>query len=60
VVVDREDDVRFTRTVLAAHHPAAGRVSVHPTVGAGDRLLGHNILHIVADGRPLRPPVCAA
>lgn len=60
VVVDREDDVRFTRTVLAAHHPAAGRVVVHPTVGGGGRLLWHDILHAVADGRPLRAPACAA
>ncbi|MFD9224929.1 hypothetical protein ACFWDI_34155 [Streptomyces sp. NPDC060064] len=60
VVVDRADDVRFTRTVLAAHHPAAGRVVVHPTVGGGDRLLWHDVLHAVADGRPLRAPSCAA
>ncbi|MFD8005233.1 hypothetical protein [Streptomyces mirabilis] len=60
VVVDRADDMRFTRTVLAAHHPAAGRVVIHPTVGGGDRLLWHDILHAVADGRPLRAPSCAA
>ncbi|MEV6503396.1 hypothetical protein [Streptomyces prunicolor] len=60
VVVDRADDVRFTRTVLAAHHPAAGRVVIHPTVGGGDRLLWHDVLHAVADGRPLRAPSCAA
>ncbi|WOX15519.1 hypothetical protein [Streptomyces sp. N50] len=60
VVVDREGDVRFTRTVLAAHHPAAGRVVVHPTVSGGGRLLWHDVLHAVADGRPLRSPVCAA
>ncbi|WP_406841881.1 hypothetical protein ACICHK_43630 (plasmid) [Streptomyces sp. AHU1] len=59
-VVDREDDVRFTRTVLAAHHPAAGRVVVHPTVSGGGQLLWHDILHAVADGRPLRAPACAA
>ncbi|MGW2827175.1 hypothetical protein ACWC24_40325 [Streptomyces sp. NPDC001443] len=60
VVVDREDDVRFTRTVLAAHHPAAGRVAIHPTVGGGGRLLWHDVLHAVADGGPLRAPSCAA
>ncbi|MFE2719495.1 hypothetical protein ACFXKI_48435 [Streptomyces mirabilis] len=60
VVVDREDDVRFTRTVLAAHHPAAGRVVVHPTVSGGGRLLWHDVMHAVAEGRPLRAPVCAA
>ncbi|MGW6309088.1 hypothetical protein [Streptomyces niveus] len=56
VVVDRDDDVRYTRTVLAAHHPSAGRVVVHPTVGGGDRLLWHDVLHAVADGRPPRAP----
>lgn len=60
VIVDRADDVRFTRTVLASHHPAAGRVVVHPTVGSGDRLLWHDVLHAIADGRPLRAPACAA
>ncbi|WP_030390207.1 hypothetical protein [Streptomyces sp. NRRL S-241] len=60
VVVDRADDVRFTHTVLAAHDPSAGRVVVHPTVGGGDRLLWHDILHAVADGQPLRAPSCAA
>jgi hypothetical protein len=60
VIVDRADDVRFTRTVLASHHPAAGRVVAHPTVGSGDRLLWHDVLHAIADGRPLRAPACAA
>ncbi|WP_432190361.1 hypothetical protein [Streptomyces sp. Tue6028] len=60
VVVDRADDVRCTRTVLAAHHPAAGRIVIHPTAGGGDRLLWHDVLHAVADGRPLRAPSCAA
>ncbi|MFJ9968524.1 hypothetical protein [Streptomyces avermitilis] len=60
VVVDRADDVRYTRTMLAAHHPAAGRVVVHPTVGGGDRLLWHDVMHAVADGRPLRACSCAA
>ncbi|WP_369394889.1 hypothetical protein AB5J72_51010 [Streptomyces sp. CG1] len=60
VVVDRADDVRYTRTVLAAHHPTAGRVVIHPTVGGGDRLLWHDVLNAVADGKPLRAPSCAA
>jgi hypothetical protein len=59
VIVDRQDDVRFTHTVLAAHHPAAGQVSIHPTVGRGDRLLWHDILHTVAQGSPLRAPISA-
>jgi hypothetical protein len=55
VIVDRQDDVRFTHTVLAAHHPAAGQVSIHPTVGRGGRLLWHDILHTVAQGSPCEP-----
>ncbi|MEU5279351.1 hypothetical protein AB0G87_23415 [Streptomyces asoensis] len=57
VIVDRHDDVRFTHTVLAAHHPAAGQISIHPTVDRSDRLLWHDILHTVADGRPPRAPI---
>lgn len=57
VVLDREDDVRFTRT--PAHDVMAGRVVVHPTVGGSGRLLWHDVLHAVADGRhpcaPARP-----
>lgn len=60
IVVDRADDVRITRTVLAAHRPAAGRVVTHPIVGGGYRLLWHDILHAVADGRGPRAPPCAA
>lgn len=60
LVVDRADDVRCTRTVLAARHSAAGRVVIHPAVGRGDRLLWHDVLHAVAGGRPLRAPSCAA
>ncbi|OEV06277.1 hypothetical protein AN216_00360 [Streptomyces oceani] len=55
VIVDRDDDVRFTRTALAAHAPAAGRVVVHLTVAAGDRLLWHDILQALDDGRRRRP-----
>lgn len=44
VVLDREDDVRFTRTALASHSPAAGRIVVHPAVAPSDRLLWHDIL----------------
>ncbi|WP_327668009.1 MULTISPECIES: hypothetical protein [unclassified Streptomyces] len=56
VIVDRADDARVTHTVLAAHRPAAGQIVVHPTVGGGDQLLWHDILHAVADGRPLTAP----
>lgn len=44
VVVDREDDVRFTRTALASHDAKARRFVVHPAVAAADRLLWHDIL----------------
>lgn len=44
VVLDRGDDVRFTRTALAAHDPAVGRIGVHPTVVPRSRLLWHDIL----------------
>jgi hypothetical protein len=44
VVLDREDDVPFTRTALASHSPAAGRIVVHPTVAPSDRLLWHDLL----------------
>lgn len=60
VAVDREDDLRVTRTVLAAHHAVAGRVVVHPTVGGGDRLLWHDVLYAVAEGHRLRALACAA
>jgi len=60
VVVDREDDVRFTRTVLAAHDVVAGRVVVHPTVGNSGRLLWHDVLHAVADSRRPQAPARAA
>ncbi len=44
VVVDRGDDVRFTRAALAVHDPSAGRVVVHPTVVSHDQLLWHDVL----------------
>ncbi|MCX4704342.1 hypothetical protein [Streptomyces sp. NBC_01373] len=44
VVLDRGDDVRFTRTALASHSPAAGRIVVHPTVAPGGRLLWQDLL----------------
>ncbi|MFD9543479.1 hypothetical protein [Streptomyces sp. NPDC060022] len=56
VVLDREDDVRFTRTPLAAHDVMAGRVVVHPTVAGSGRLLWHDVLDAVTD---LRAPARA-
>jgi hypothetical protein len=59
VVLDREDDMRFTHTPLAAHDVAAGRVVVHPTVAGSGRLLWHDVLDAVADGRHLHAPAPA-
>lgn len=56
VVLDREDDVRFTRIALASHSPAAGRIVVHPTVASGDRLLWHDILQALGTRRAARAP----
>ncbi|MFE2737058.1 hypothetical protein [Streptomyces sp. NPDC059349] len=50
MVLDRGDDVRFTRAALASHDPAAGRVVVHPTVTSSGRLLWHDILQTLGCG----------
>jgi hypothetical protein len=50
VILDREDDVRFTHTPLRSHAPAAGRVVVHPTVPGG-QLLWHDILRALPEHR---------
>jgi hypothetical protein len=50
VVLDRGDDVRFTRAALASHDPGAGRVVVHPTVTSSGRLLWHDILQALGCG----------
>ncbi|MET9182862.1 helicase associated domain-containing protein [Kitasatospora aureofaciens] len=55
LALDIGDDVACTRAALAAHHPATGRVTVHPTPGttrADD--LAHDIL--AALGKPYTPP----
>ncbi|WP_344333677.1 hypothetical protein [Kitasatospora putterlickiae] len=50
VVLDRDDDVRFTAAALAAHRPRAGTITVHPTVGtARTVVLLHD--HLTALGR---------
>lgn len=55
VVVDREDDVRFTRTALASHDAKARRFVVHPTVAATDRLLWHDILQALGTRQGAAP-----
>jgi hypothetical protein len=55
VVLDPGDDVRFTRTVLAAHDPAAGRFVVHPTVAPGDHLVWQDILHTLGRNTSCAP-----
>ncbi|MFD9813295.1 hypothetical protein [Streptomyces sp. NPDC059080] len=57
MVLDRGDDVRFTRAALASHDPAAGRVVVHPTVASlasTGRYLWRDILHALG-GTATRP-----
>ncbi|MGY0458637.1 hypothetical protein ACW14Y_00060 [Kitasatospora sp. cg17-2] len=50
VVLDRDDDARFTAAALAAHRPRAGTITVHPTVGtARTAVLLHD--HLTALGR---------
>ncbi|RSO09645.1 hypothetical protein DMH18_15960 [Streptomyces sp. WAC 06783] len=56
VVLDRTDDVRFTRTALCSHDPSAGRVVVHPTVPGGKRLARHDILTALESVPPGRRP----
>lgn len=50
MVLDRGDDVRFTRAALASHDPGAGRVVVHPTVTSSGRLLWHDMLQALGCG----------
>ncbi|TXS40064.1 hypothetical protein [Streptomyces sp. OR43] len=52
--------MRVTRTVPAAHHRAVGRVVIHPTVSGSCRLLWHDVLPAVADGKPPRASSRAA
>lgn len=51
VVLDTEDDAAYVRTALAAHDPAAGRITLHPAPGtAGEVYLAHDLL--AALGKP--------
>ncbi|MEU2834075.1 hypothetical protein ABZ667_36395 [Streptomyces lavendulae] len=44
-VFDSGDDAAFTHSALAAHHPAAGRITLHPgPVTASDTALAHDLL----------------
>ncbi|MFI8850207.1 hypothetical protein ACIGW3_08455 [Streptomyces sp. NPDC053499] len=52
LVTDPHDDVTHTRAALAAHDPAEGRLTIHPTPGTHSTLaLAHDIL--AALGKPV-------
>lgn len=45
VVLDRHDDVMYTHTALAAHHPPCGRITLHPGPGTTSETgLAHDLL----------------
>lgn len=51
LVLDRYDDAAHTHTALAAHDPAAGRITLHPGPGTtSDTALAHDLL--AALGKP--------
>ncbi|MFH8224736.1 hypothetical protein ACH4C2_37025 [Streptomyces sp. NPDC018057] len=58
VVHDQDDDHAFMAAALAAHTPAHGRITVHPTpVASAPASLAHDLLravgkHLPADGSP--------
>ncbi|MEV6672007.1 hypothetical protein [Streptomyces sp. NPDC051162] len=54
VLLDPADDAAVTRAALAAHHPAAGRITVHPTPAASGAALALDIL--AALGKPTELP----
>ncbi|WP_053667320.1 hypothetical protein [Streptomyces sp. MMG1121] len=54
LVMDPRDDVTHTRAALAAHDPAGGRVTVHPTPATGSTLtLACDILAALGKPAPL-------
>lgn len=55
LVLDSGDDAAFTHSALAAHHPAAGRITLHPGPGTTrDTALAHDLL--LALGKPVHIP----
>jgi hypothetical protein len=55
VLLDPGDDAALTRAALAAHDPAAGHITVHPTPGTiSDRYFAHDLL--AALGKPAHLP----
>lgn len=54
VLLDPADDAAVTRTALAAHHPPAGRITVHPAPATRHPALGFDIL--AALGKPAELP----
>ncbi|MFJ3794614.1 hypothetical protein [Kitasatospora sp. NPDC090091] len=59
VVLDPFDDALHTRAALAAHDPAAGRLTVHPTPGTDSTVcLAYDVL--AALGKPVPSAVTRA
>ncbi|MFF7300602.1 hypothetical protein [Streptomyces sp. NPDC008265] len=55
ILLDPDDDAAVTRAALAAHDPAAGCVTIHPTPGTtSDRYFAHDLL--AALGKPAHLP----
>ncbi|WP_338692524.1 hypothetical protein V2W30_39410 [Streptomyces sp. Q6] len=54
VLLNPADDAAVIRAALAAHHPAAGRITVHPTPAASGTALALDIL--AALGKPTELP----
>jgi len=54
VLLDPADDAAVIRAALAAHHPSAGRITVHPTPAASGTTLALDIL--AALGKPTELP----
>ncbi|MFJ7272758.1 hypothetical protein ACIQV3_40075 [Streptomyces sp. NPDC099050] len=55
IVFDSGDDAAFTHSALAAHHPATGRITLHPGPGTtSDTALAHDL--ILALGKPAYIP----
>lgn len=54
MVHDPDDDRAFMAAALAAHAPAAGRVTVHPTpVASAPASLAHDLLRSMGKHLPL-------
>ncbi|MFG3285295.1 hypothetical protein [Streptomyces sp. NPDC048111] len=55
LITDPHDHPDYTTTALAAHHPAAGRIAVHPTpLATAPAYLAHDLIRAL--GKHLPPP----